>query len=437
MRLFGTDGVRGIPGKDLTNELAFQLGRSAAYELKDDKKNTIVIGRDTRLSGDILEKAIVKGICFAGVNAIGVEVIPTPAISFLTRKLNCCGGVVISASHNPSEYNGIKFFDKDGVKLNDGLEKRIEDNLEREESDKKGNFRIEKLANEKYEQHLHEVINVKLEGINVALDCANGSTYITAPEMYKRLGASVIDFACEPDGNNINESCGSTKPELLEDNVIKSNADIGFAYDGDGDRVIAVDEKGEHVDGDFIMAICAIDMKERGLLKNNMVVTTVMTNLGFHQAMEKHNIKVLQTPVGDKYVLDKMREVGASLGGEQSGHIIFLEYGPTGDGILTSIELVDIIKRKNKPLSLLKKSMKRLPQILINVVVEDKAKLKDSKIVWQEVKTVEEELKDRGRILVRPSGTESLVRVMIESDDKDHANETAKRVADVIKKELN
>lgn len=435
MTLFGTDGVRGIPNEDLTLDLAVKLGRSAANLLKKEN-NKIVIGRDTRISGDILEKALVCGICSAGVDALGVEVIPTPAIAYLTKKLSCCGGAVISASHNPSQYNGIKFFDNKGIKLSEKVEKLIEDSLNDPTKAGLGSFSKFNDAENIYLEHLIKSIDTYFDEFLVALDCANGSTYKIAPEVFKEQGAQTLDVCCEPDGKNINESCGSTNPEFLEEIVSTHSADIGFSFDGDGDRVIAIDEKGNHVDGDFIMAICAIDMKERGALKNDSVVTTVMTNLGFHLAMEKHGIKVIQTQVGDKYVLDKMMETGCNLGGEQSGHIIFTDHEPTGDGILTALKLLDVVKRNEKSLSELRKAMERLPQVLLNVKVNDKTKLKEAEKVWKKVKQAEEDLNGRGRILVRPSGTESLIRVMIESDDHDHAIETANEVAEIVEREL-
>jgi phosphoglucosamine mutase len=437
LSLFGTDGVRGIPNENLTKELAIKLGHSAANLLKNNK-NKIVIGRDTRESGDFLEQALVSGICAAGVDVLGVEVIPTPAIAYLTKKLSCCGGVVISASHNPFQYNGIKFFDDTGIKLSEQKEKEIEKNLDKITNySSKGDFQKVNDAYNLYKENLVKSIGEGFKGISIALDCANGSAYKIAPEVFNEEEAIVHCFACEPDGKNINFECGSTYPSFLGSKVVELGVDLGLAFDGDADRVIAVDEKGEHVDGDFIMAICAIDMKERGVLKNNSVVTTVMTNLGFHQAMEKHGINVIQTQVGDKYVVDKMLETGCNLGGEQSGHIIFSDYEPTGDGILSGLKLIDIIHRKGKSLSELRKVMERLPQVLLNVQVEDKHKLDQAEKVWKRVKEAEIDLRERGRILVRPSGTESLVRVMIESDDHGHALETANEIAEIIKKELN
>lgn len=435
MSLFGTDGVRGIPNESLTKELAIKLGHSAANLLKNHN-NQIVIGRDTRESGDFLEQALVSGICAAGVNAIGVEVIPTPAIAYLAKKLSCCAGVVISASHNPFQYNGIKFFDSTGIKLSESVEQEIENNLDLIRQYDNGNFSKDTDAYNIYKENLMKSIGESLKGVSIALDCANGSAYRIAPEVFNDEDATVYSFAYEPDGKNINFKCGSTNPEFLESKVTEKGVDIGLAFDGDADRVIAVDEKGNQVDGDFIMAICAVDMKERGVLKNNSVVTTVMTNLGFHQAMERHGINVIQTSVGDKYVVDKMLETGCNLGGEQSGHIIFSDHEPTGDGILSGLKLIDVMNRKGKPLSELRKVMERLPQVLININVKDKSKLDTSEKVWKRVKEAEDELKGRGRILVRPSGTESLVRVMIESDDHEHALETANEVAEIVEKEL-
>ncbi|RJQ33375.1 MAG: phosphoglucosamine mutase [Actinobacteria bacterium] len=438
LRLFGTDGVRGVVGQSLTTELAHKLGRSAANQIIKKNNGCMVIGRDTRRSGPSLEQALIEGICSQGIDVDAIGVLPTPAVSYLVRNHKTDGGVVVSASHNPAEYNGIKFFDNRGIKLDESLENLIESSLDSYNSNytKIGTSLNDIQAEDDYLEHLISCIDGDLSGLCIALDCANGAAHKIAPRAFRELGAEVFCYNCQPDGLNINLECGSTHPQTLEDICKKEKVDVGFSFDGDADRVIAVDENGNHVDGDFIMAICATELKKAGKLANNTIVTTVMTNLGFYIAMEKEEIKVLQAKVGDKYVLDEMLKNGASLGGEQSGHIIFNDYGPIGDGLITSIKLAEVMKRKQQPLSELTKIMQRLPQILINVKVKDKHKLNGSQKIWKSVEEAEKHLHGRGRILVRPSGTESLVRVMIESDDHDHAEDLAGQVAEVVESEL-
>lgn len=441
-RLFGTDGVRGIANEDLSAELAFKLGRSGAALLTSpDKKGKIVVGKDTRISGDLLEAALTAGICSAGCDVLKVGVLPTPAIAYLIEALGAEAGVVISASHNPAEYNGIKFFDGQGMKLADEMEDKIAAGLE-ERSSKRPAGRDVGVANqvkdslERYINHVVTTIPADLGGFKVAIDCAHGAAYLTSPMALKQLGAQVLAVNTEPNGFNINDGCGSTHPGYIQEIVKSHHVDLGLTHDGDADRIIAVDESGEIVDGDFIMAICAVRLKERGLLKKNSVVATVMANLGFDLAMREHDIEVVKTKVGDRYVLEEMLKCGINMGGEQSGHIIFLEHGRTGDGLVTALHLMAAMRDKEKKLSELKQVMKKLPQVLLNVGVVDKKKLAGSKKVWEAVKKAERKLEGRGRILVRPSGTEPLVRVMVESKTEEEANSVAEDIAGIIEKEL-
>lgn len=441
-RLFGTDGVRGVANEDLSAELTFKLGRSGAALLTpSDKKGKIVVGRDTRISGDLLEAALTAGICSAGSDVLRVGVLPTPAIAYLTKALGAEAGVVISASHNPAEYNGIKFFDDQGMKLADEIEDKIAAGLDKESPKCSSGQNVGvviqvKECLERYINHVVTTIPADLSGLKVAIDCAYGAAYQTSPLALKQLGAQVLAVNTEPDGFNINDGCGSTHPEYIQEIVKSHDVDLGLTHDGDADRVIAVDENGEIIDGDFIMAICALYLKERGLLVDNAVVTTVMTNMGFDLAMREHGIEVAKTKVGDRYVLEEMLKRGIKMGGEQSGHIIFLEHGRTGDGLVTALHLMVAMRDTRKKLSELKQVMKRLPQVLLNVKVADKKRLAEAKKVWKAVKEAEAKLGGRGRILVRPSGTEPLVRVMVESKMAEEANSTAGEIAGIIEEEL-
>ncbi len=437
MKLFGTDGIRGIAERDLTAELANNLGLVAG-QLLCDTSSSIVIGRDTRGSGQWLEDALSEGFLNQGVKVIKAGVIPTPAISFLTRKLGAQLGIVISASHNPSEYNGIKFFNASGIKLEEEFENQIEEKIavssipSRRSSALAGQIN----GNELYLEHLKEAVDVSLKGMEVVLDCANGAASVVGPQLFEELGVNVRSHACRPDGVNINLKCGSTHPQHLQQIITQHKCDGGFAFDGDADRAIAVSEKGDVIDGDFIMAICAKELHEEGKLPGNKIVTTVMTNLGFHLAMKESDIEVLVTKVGDKYVLDKMIETNAVLGGEQSGHIIFLEHGPAGDGLLTALELLMVVQKTGKPLSELAQVMERLPQVLINVEVKNKVGWQENTKLTEAIEAAERELGQKGRLLVRPSGTEHLIRVMTESDDFEHANDIANNVAQIVREEF-
>ncbi len=441
-KLFGTDGVRGIANLELTPELAFKLGQAGAEFLAKGKKQSIIVGKDTRLSCDLLEHALISGICSMGVDVLRAGVIPTPGVSFLTRSLKAAGGVVISASHNPAEFNGIKFFDSQGYKLSDQSEEEIEkimeeDFKERPSGEKIGRVKEIDDALERYINFLVGTISGDLYGFNIALDCANGATYLASPLVFRQLGARVLPVYVNPNGLNINQDCGSTHPETIREVVLTHDVDIGLSHDGDGDRVIIVDETGEIIDGDYILAITSIYLKNLGRLRNNTIVATVMSNLGLDLAMNNFNIKVARTKVGDRYVLEKMLEEGAILGGEQSGHIIFLEHNTTGDGIITALQLLTVMRDTRMKLSELKKVLKPLPQVLINVEVKKKELLNECKSIWKEVEANQKKLGDKGRILVRPSGTEPLVRVMVEAEGEKRANSIAQKIADIIEKELN
>ncbi len=441
-RLFGTDGVRGVANAELTPELAFSLGEAAGHFLGQGGRGSIVVGRDTRRSGDMLEAALVAGICSGGADALLADVIPTPAVAFLTTELGADGGVVISASHNPAEYNGIKFFDREGYKLPDEVEDEIESFVgdERDWERPVGGAvgQVVRLGDavERYVEHASGVAEGGLSGLKVAADCGHGAASETTPLALRGLGAEVVEINCEWDGMDINRECGSTHVDVVSSLVLDSGADIGIAHDGDADRVIAVDDLGETVDGDMMMAICAVDLHERGSLAEDTVVCTVMSNMGFEVAMRELGINVIRTKVGDRYVLDGMRLAGASLGGEQSGHIIFGEHSTTGDGLVTALSVLDTMRRTGKPLSELKTVMRRYPQFLENVPVADTARFGTSVAITDGVHAAEQELGDRGRVLVRPSGTEPLVRVMVEAEDEATAREVAQRLSAVVRDEL-
>jgi len=442
-RLFGTDGIRGVANLELTPELALRVGYAAVKVLaRDNARPFLVVGRDTRISGTMLESALVAGICSSGGRVELLGVIPTPAVAFLTGFKGADAGVVISASHNPARDNGIKFFHSSGFKLPDEVESKMESLINgevtgsRPNGDAVGCISVAQDAEEQYLAHLLAVASPDLAGMKVVIDCANGAVFRLAPMLLERLGAKVTVLNADPDGLNINRGCGSTHTESLQQAVLETGADLGLAFDGDADRLLAADEAGQLVDGDFIMAICALHMKDRGLLKDDAMVTTVMTNLGFHRAMEREGIRVHVTPVGDRYVLEKMLEEELSLGGEQSGHIIFGDHATTGDGLLTALKLMEAIVGSGEPLSALSGVMERIPQILINVVVKDKEALGRSSCISQAICEWEEKLAGEGRVLLRPSGTEPLVRVMVEALDPDLAAETASTLAALIEKEM-
>jgi len=445
-KLFGTDGVRGLANQELDCKMAFKLGQAGAYILTMAKhKPKILVGRDTRISGDMLESALVAGICSVGGVALVAGIIPTPAVAFLTRYYGLDAGVVISASHNPMEYNGIKFFNNAGYKLPDELEDRIEnivlygsEEIPAPKGADVGRLVRLKNAERDYIEFLKNTIDVELDGLKIAVDCANGAAYKVAPAVLSQLGAEVCLIHNTPNGTNINAACGSTQPENLQKYVLETGADIGLAFDGDADRLIAVDEKGQVTDGDQIMAICAFDMKQRGALKEDTVVVTVMSNLGLEIALKEAGCQIVKTKVGDRYVLEKMLEKGYNLGGEQSGHIIFLDHSTTGDGILTALQLLSVMKRENKKMSQLANVMKKFPQILVNAKVNERNKKDYEKdpVVQEEIKKIESKLQNKGRVLIRPSGTEPLVRVMIEGEEQREIEEYAVRLAHIIEERL-
>ncbi len=444
-RMFGTDGVRGIANAGLSGELAFKLGQASAEVLTGEvHRAKILIGMDTRISADMLEFAMVAGICSAGADACTLGVIPTSAVAHLTRYYEADAGVVISASHNSFEYNGIKIFNRDGYKLADEIEDQIE-HIVKNGSQKTlptglGVGRRVKLKNgiEEYIKFLSGTTAESLSGLKIALDCANGAASMVAPEVFRRLGAEVICFYNSPDGTNINDNCGSTHPENLSRLVSEMGADIGLAFDGDADRLIAIDEFGRLINGDRVMAINAIDLKERGLLKKDVLCATVMSNLGLELGLKERGITVVKTDVGDRYVLEEMLKNGYSLGGEQSGHVIFLDHNTTGDGILTGIQLASVLKRKQKSLSELANVISILPQVLVNAKVSEDKKhcyTQDQQIM-EKISSLEGQMNGRGRVLIRPSGTEPLVRVMIEGEDRDYIEKQASDIAKLIETKL-
>ncbi|MGQ5635629.1 MULTISPECIES: phosphoglucosamine mutase [unclassified Streptomyces] len=449
-RLFGTDGVRGVANADLTAEMALGLSVAAAHVLAEagtfeGHKPTAVVGRDPRASGEFLEAAVVAGLASAGVDVLRVGVLPTPAVAHLTGALGADLGVMLSASHNAMPDNGIKFFARGGHKLADELEDRIEavyeshrhgEPWERPTGAGVGRIRAYDEGFEQYVGHLLSVLPNRLDGLKVVLDEAHGAASGVSPEAFARAGAQVVTIGAEPDGLNINDGCGSTHLEKLKAAVVEHGADFGIAHDGDADRCLAVDHTGEEVDGDQILSVLALAMRERSALRADTVVATVMSNLGFKLAMEKAGIRLVQTAVGDRYVLEEMKEHGFALGGEQSGHVIVLDHATTGDGTLTGLLLAARVAETGRTLRELASVMERLPQVLINVPDVDKSRVKTSAELAAAVTEAERELGDTGRVLLRPSGTEPLVRVMVEAADIEQAHSVAGRLADVVKSAL-
>lgn len=447
-RLFGTDGVRGIANKDLTNELAMKIGSAAATVLLEESKSakpTVLIGKDTRASGDMLEAALTAGLCSVGCNVLSVGVVPTPAVAYLVGQYQCEAGIMISASHNPCEYNGIKIFQKTGYKLDDSIEDEIEQIIldnSREPSIKiggeVGNRLFCKTAVNDYIEHVVSTTNARFDGLSIALDCANGSASVCAKEIFTRLGAKCLMLSDTPDGTNINNNCGSTHPEELMKFVRDAKLDLGLAFDGDADRMLAVDENGILVDGDKVIAICAKRMKDEGRLAKNTAVVTVMSNMGFFKFCEENSINCAKTAVGDRYVLEKMLKDGYNIGGEQSGHVIFLDYATTGDGELSGVQLLETVVKSGKKLSELASIMNVYPQVLINVKVspEGKQKYNNDEYIIAATQKAEMELMGDGRVLVRVSGTEPLVRVMLEGKDIEHITKLGNEIAEVVKERL-
>src|SRR5690625_5168887 len=437
---FGTDGIRGIANQELTPELAFKVGRYGGYILTKDSKNPkVLIGRDTRISGDMLEAALISGLLSVGIEVMRLGVITTPGVAYLTKANSAEAGIMISASHNPVEDNGIKIFGPDGFKLTDEQENEIEellngteDNLPRPVGADVGVVNDYFEGGQKYLSYLKDTVDHDFSGIRIAVDCAHGSTSSLATHLFADLEADIYTIGSSPNGLNINDKVGSTYPEKLQQFVLEKEADIGLAFDGDVDRLIAVDENGNLVDGDQIIFICAKYMNDKGFLRQHTVVSTVMSNLGFYQALETHGMRSDKTDVGDRYVMEEMRRGGFNLGGEQSGHIIFLDYNTTGDGMLSAIQLVNVMKETGKPLSELADEMTVFPQVLKNVKVIDKQKALNNPEILEKIEAVEQEMGEAGRVLVRPSGTEPLVRVMVEAPTEEECEKYADQVVKLI-----
>ncbi len=439
-RLFGTDGVRGVAGSELTAELAHALGRAAVTVLAVEAKHrpVFLLGRDPRESGIWLEDALVRGIHEAGGDVLLAGVEPTPAVAFLTIDARADAGVVISASHNPPEYNGIKFFGPDGMKLPDSVEDKIEGALDDPVAAPlvDGSIRVLKGGRERYLSHLVKAAGARLDGMTVVVDCANGAASNLAPGLYERLGATVHAIHASPNGKNINVDCGALHPEVAGAAVLELGADAGISHDGDADRALFVDHLGRVIDGDQVLAVCAIAMKEAGTLTNDAVVTTVMANLGFHRSMRDAGITVSATKVGDRYVLEEMLEEGLMLGGEQSGHLIFRDHATTGDGLLTAVRFLSLAAGSGRTVADLGDVMRRYPQVMENVPVRSLEELDQATAVWDAVKTAEDELGDSGRVLVRASGTEPLVRVMVEAETEDLARRHMEAIAGEVRAHL-
>jgi phosphoglucosamine mutase len=447
-RPFGTDGVRGTANvHPMTAEMALSLGQAIArvFRVDGNKKRRIIIGKDTRLSGYLFEDALAAGICSMGVDVIQVGPMPTPGMAFLTADMRCQAGVMISASHNPYQDNGIKFFSSDGYKLPDAIERRIEALIAsgelselRAPADEIGRARrIEDVAG-RYVVFLKKTfpIDLSLDGMRVVLDCANGASYVVGPTALEELGAEVFRMGVSPNGRNINEDCGSLHPEKVAAKVNEVRADVGIALDGDADRVVMVDEKGTILDGDQLLALCAGDMVERGVLRGGQVVATVMSNLGLEKALEELGVGLLRTQVGDRYVVDAMREGGFNLGGEQSGHLVFLDHNTSGDGLITALQVLAIMRRKQRTLSELTVDFVRYPQVLLNVRVAEKKPIEDLSGFSKAVERVESALDGRGRVLVRYSGTEPKARIMVEGDDEKQIREYADDLAEALRRAL-
>ena len=445
IKYFGTDGVRGIANEELTPELAFRLGRIGSYVLtkESQSKPKILVGRDTRISGYMLENALIAGILSTGVEVMTLGVISTPGVAYLTRVMNANGGIMISASHNPVEDNGIKFFGADGYKLTEEQENEIENMLNQQEDTLPrptgagvGSVTEYFEGGHRYIQYLKQTVDEDFTDIHVAIDCAHGATSSLATHVFADLEADISTMGASPNGLNINEGVGSTHPEKLTELVKEKEANIGLAFDGDGDRLIAVDENGKIVDGDQIMFIIGRYLKSEGRLKSNTIVSTIMSNLGFYKALSSYDMLSVQTAVGDKYVVEEMRKEGYNFGGEQSGHIVFLDYNTTGDGLLTGLQLVNIMKVTGRTLSDLASDMSIYPQQLVNIPVTDKHAVTENAKIAEVIKEVEKEMAGNGRVLVRPSGTESLVRVMVEAPTEEECVRQVERIVKVVEEEM-
>ncbi len=443
-RLFGTDGVRGVANVELTPELSFKLGLYGGAVLSNGAKGKVIVGRDTRQSGDMLQAALSSGLMATGLDVVDLGVVPTPAVAYLVRKHGYLAGVVISASHNPFEYNGIKFFDKDGLKLKDEIEDEIESlintnvSVDIHEGDSVGILEDGTELVGEYIEYLKSLLDLDLTGIKIALDCGNGALSKLAPKVMEDLGAEVFAINTEPDGRNINRNCGSTNPELISNLVKETGSFLGFSFDGDADRIIATDEQGRYIDGDHMLAIFARALKGKSQLNNNTVVGTVMTNIGLDIYLESIGVDIVKTAVGDRYVLEEMLANDYVVGGEQSGHIIFLKHNTTGDGLATGLHLLELILESGMKPSELNDLMTNYPQVLINANVDNAKKYKylENKTVKEAIEKIETEFGKSGRVVIRPSGTEPLVRVMIEGKEQDEITKVAKELAELIEKEL-
>jgi phosphoglucosamine mutase len=444
--IFGTDGVRGVANRELTPELAFELGLIVGYMLvrnSEGKRPTVVIGRDTRISGHMLEAALAAGLLSAGADAVKLGVIPTPGVAYVTRQSGMDAGVMISASHNPVEDNGIKFFGRDGFKMPDAWEAEVESRLQDDEHRISrptgagiGTLRDDPQGAQDYLSYVKSTVATSLSGCRIVLDCANGAASMLAPQLFAELGAETILLSHQPDGLNINEDCGSTHPEQVRKAVLEHGAHAGLSFDGDADRLIAVDERGEILDGDHILYILAARMAKQGRLSQNTIVATVMSNLGFHQALQTIGIDSLKSKVGDRHVMEAMQNGGYNLGGEASGHIILLDHSTTGDGLLSAVQLLQVMLQESKPLSELVSPVVKYPQLMVNVRVIHKYKLEGNRRIDAVIRRVESEMAGRGRVLVRPSGTESLVRVMAEGPDERELSGYVDGIVEVVKEEL-
>jgi len=441
--IFGTDGTRGVANVDLTPELALSLGRALVTVLHEggDTRPSIFVGRDPRWSGEMLEAALVAGITSAGGDAVVGGVLPTPGVAYLTNRSSTTAGAMISASHNPVGDNGIKFFGAEGFKLTDSEEARLEGIVEQRAGLRPIGTRIgrrltDPAAVARYVEHLAGTADVDLSGLKIVVDGANGAASNVAPQVYRQLGAEVVAIHCRPDGANINEACGSTYPSVICEAVVEHGADAGVSHDGDADRLIAATHQGGEVDGDVILAILARQMHHHGTLLQDTVATTVMTNLGFRRSMQSLGVEVVETAVGDRYVLEAMQTKGLNLGGEQSGHIIDLDHATTGDGVLCAVRLLSVVRSTGAALEELATVMTRLPQVLVNVPGVDRERLGDAAAVWEIVRAEEQRLADGGRVLLRPSGTEPLIRVMAEAETHEDAQRTVDRIADAVRDEL-
>ena len=445
-KYFGTDGIRGVANQHpMTPEFAVKVGRATAFLFREKgKKSKIIVGKDTRLSGDMLVSALVSGICSMGVDVASVGILPTPGVAYLTASECACAGIVISASHNPFYDNGIKLFDGYGFKVSEDQETAIEKLLDDDRilkdsasTSETGQDQLTADAQTRYKNFLLSTVNsLSIKGLKLAIDCSNGATFQLAPDIFSKLGAEILPLFTSPDGKNINEGCGSEHPEILVDTVKKNQADIGLAFDGDGDRLVTIDEKGNVLTGDQLLAVFARDMQQNNKLKNHTLVSTIMSNIGLGLALQEMGIQHVTSDVGDRYVMEKMRQTGAVLGGENSGHLLFLNHHTTGDGLLSALQLLRIMIETNQPLSELSRVLTVFPQTLINVEVREKPEIDSVAAIKEKIQSVEKNLAEKGRVLVRYSGTQPVCRVMVEGSDKETTDRYCREIADVVLREL-